>query len=56
MGLSAGRADDFFTAHSVMKDVWNAICAKNGASSVHPLSGVELRVRRPQRKLLRNEE
>jgi hypothetical protein len=27
MGLTARRADDFFTAHSVMADVWNAICA-----------------------------
>ena len=26
LGLIAKRADDFFTAHAVMKDVWNAIC------------------------------
>jgi hypothetical protein len=26
LGLTAKRADDFFTAHSVMQDVWNAIC------------------------------
>jgi hypothetical protein len=26
LGLTAKRADDFFTAHSVMRDVWNAIC------------------------------
>jgi hypothetical protein len=25
LGLSAKRADDFFTAHAVMADVWNAI-------------------------------
>jgi hypothetical protein len=29
MGLTAKRADDFFTAHSVMADVWNAICASS---------------------------
>ncbi len=26
MGLKVKRADDFFTAHSVMADVWTAIC------------------------------
>jgi hypothetical protein len=26
MGLTVKRADDFFTAHSVMADVWDAIC------------------------------
>jgi len=25
LGLTAGRADDFFTAHSVMEDVWTAV-------------------------------
>ncbi|NJD68917.1 MAG: hypothetical protein FIA90_09775 [candidate division NC10 bacterium] len=27
LGLSVARADDFFSADSVMSDVWNAICA-----------------------------
>jgi hypothetical protein len=27
MELTAKRADDFFTAHSVMADIWNAICS-----------------------------
>jgi hypothetical protein len=27
LGLSVVRADDFFTAHSIMSDVWNAICS-----------------------------
>lgn len=26
MGLTVKRADDFFTAHSIMADVWNGIC------------------------------
>jgi hypothetical protein len=26
IGLTVKRADDFFTAHSIMADVWNAIC------------------------------
>jgi hypothetical protein len=26
MGLTVKRGDDFFTAHSIMADVWNAIC------------------------------
>jgi hypothetical protein len=26
MGLTVKRADDFFTAHSIMADVWDAIC------------------------------
>jgi hypothetical protein len=26
LGLSVARADDFFTAHSIMADVWSAIC------------------------------
>ncbi len=26
MGMTIKRADDFFTAHSIMADVWNAIC------------------------------
>lgn len=26
LGLTLSRGDDFFTAHSVMSDVWNAIC------------------------------
>jgi hypothetical protein len=26
-GLSVKRADDFFTAHAVMEDIWAAICA-----------------------------
>ena len=25
LGLKVGRADDFFTAHSVMRDVWTAV-------------------------------
>jgi hypothetical protein len=27
LGLSVVRADDFFTAHSIISDVWNAICS-----------------------------
>lgn len=27
LGLAIARADDFFTAHSVMSDVWAAVCA-----------------------------
>ena len=26
VGLTVGRADDFFTAHAVMRDVWTAVC------------------------------
>jgi hypothetical protein len=26
IGLTVRRADDFFTAHQIMKDVWTAIC------------------------------
>jgi len=26
VGLTVGRADDFFTVHSVMADVWTAVC------------------------------
>jgi hypothetical protein len=29
MGLTARRADDFFTAHSIMADVWDAICGSS---------------------------
>lgn len=27
LGLSISRADDFFTAHAVMQDIWTAVCA-----------------------------
>ncbi|HLX68458.1 MAG TPA: hypothetical protein VKV04_02420, partial [Verrucomicrobiae bacterium] len=27
LNLSVSRADDFFSAHSVMSDIWNAICS-----------------------------
>ncbi len=26
LGLTVGRADDFFTVHSVIADVWTAVC------------------------------
>jgi hypothetical protein len=27
LGLSVARADDFFTAHAVIQDIWESICA-----------------------------